>query len=40
MKTCQTTSNIRAFMRRGVVIKTIINGMTFDGATKDRCSRP
>jgi putative DNA-invertase from lambdoid prophage Rac len=22
-------------MRRGVVIKTVINGMTFDGATKD-----
>lgn len=29
------SDNIRAFMRRGVVIKTIINGMTFDGATKD-----
>jgi len=26
---------IREFMRRGVVIKTVINGMTFDGATKD-----
>jgi DNA invertase Pin-like site-specific DNA recombinase len=26
---------IREFMRRGVTIKTIINGMTFDGATKD-----
>src|SRR5687767_14135046 len=26
---------IREFMCRGVVIKTIINGMTFDGATKD-----
>jgi len=26
---------IREFMRRGVVIKTIIKGMTFDGATKD-----
>jgi putative DNA-invertase from lambdoid prophage Rac len=26
---------IRGFMRRGVVIKTVINGMTFDGATKD-----
>jgi DNA invertase Pin-like site-specific DNA recombinase len=25
----------QAFMRRGVVIKTVINGMTFDGATKD-----
>jgi hypothetical protein len=22
-------------MRRGVIIKTVINGMTFDGATKD-----
>ena len=29
------SDNIRAFMRRGVVIKTIINCMTFDGATKD-----
>jgi putative DNA-invertase from lambdoid prophage Rac len=29
------SDNIRGFMRRGVVIKTIINGMTFDGATKD-----
>jgi putative DNA-invertase from lambdoid prophage Rac len=26
---------IREFMRRGVVIKTVINGMTFDGATID-----
>jgi len=26
---------IREFMRRGVVIKTVINGLTFDGATKD-----
>lgn len=26
---------IQAFMKRGVVIKTIINGFTFDGATKD-----
>src|SRR3954454_7812872 len=26
---------IREFMRRGVVIRTIINGITFDGATKD-----
>jgi putative DNA-invertase from lambdoid prophage Rac len=26
---------IRAFMRRGVVIRTVINGFTFDGATKD-----
>ena len=29
------SDNIQAFMRRGVVIKTVINGMTFDGATKD-----
>lgn len=26
---------IRTFMRAGVVIKTVINGMTFDGATTD-----
>lgn len=26
---------IREFMRRGVVIRTVINNMTFDGATKD-----
>lgn len=26
---------IREFMRRGVVVKTVINGLTFDGATKD-----
>jgi DNA invertase Pin-like site-specific DNA recombinase len=29
------SDNIRAFMRRGVVIKTIINGMSFDGAATD-----
>lgn len=29
------TETIRALMQRGVVIKTIINGMTFDGATTD-----
>ncbi len=29
------TDTIREFMRRGVVIKTVINGMTFDGATTD-----
>jgi len=29
------SDNIRGFMRRGVVIKTIINGMTFDGAATD-----
>src|SRR5579863_5422386 len=26
---------IREFMRRGVLIRTVINGLTFDGATKD-----
>jgi len=26
---------IRTFIRQGVVIRTVINGMTFDGATKD-----
>jgi putative DNA-invertase from lambdoid prophage Rac len=26
---------IREFMRRGVVIRTVINGMTFDGSTRD-----
>src|SRR6516162_4005148 len=26
---------IREFMRRGVIIRTVINGFTFDGATKD-----
>ena len=29
------TDAIREFMRRGVIIKTVINSMTFDGATKD-----
>jgi putative DNA-invertase from lambdoid prophage Rac len=29
---CET---IREFMRRGVVIRTVINNMTFDGATRD-----
>jgi DNA invertase Pin-like site-specific DNA recombinase len=29
------SETIREFMRRGVVIRTIINSMTFDGATKD-----
>ncbi len=29
------TDVIRIFMRQGVVIKTVINSMTFDGATKD-----
>lgn len=26
---------IREFMKRGVVVRTVINGLTFDGATKD-----
>lgn len=29
------TDTIRAFMRRGVVIRTVINSMVFDGATQD-----
>lgn len=29
------TDAIREFMRRGVVIRTVINNMTFDGATRD-----
>jgi putative DNA-invertase from lambdoid prophage Rac len=29
------TADSREFMRRGVIIKTVINGMTFDGATTD-----
>jgi putative DNA-invertase from lambdoid prophage Rac len=29
------TDTIREFMRRGVLIRTVINGMVFDGATKD-----
>jgi putative DNA-invertase from lambdoid prophage Rac len=29
------TDTIREFMRRGVVIRTVINGMVFDGATND-----
>ena len=29
------TDNIREFMRRGVIVRTVINGLTFDGATKD-----
>lgn len=27
--------SIRQFMRQGIVIRTVINGLTFDGATKD-----
>jgi putative DNA-invertase from lambdoid prophage Rac len=29
------TDTIREFLRRGVIIRTVINNMTFDGATKD-----
>jgi len=29
------TETIRTLMQRGVIVKTIIHGMTFDGATKD-----
>src|SRR5712671_3722366 len=29
------SDTIREFMRRGVIIRTVINGVTFDGATKD-----
>jgi len=29
------TDNIREFMRRGIVVRTVINNMTFDGATSD-----
>src|SRR5499427_10262168 len=30
---------VREFMRRGVVIRTVINNFTFDGATKDPMQR-
>ena len=29
------TDTVREFIRRGVVVRTVINGLTFDGATKD-----
>ena len=29
------TETIREFMKRGVIVRTVINAMTFDGATKD-----
>ena len=29
------TDTIRQLIREGVIVKTVINGMTFDGATKD-----
>ena len=34
------TETIRTLMQRGVVVRTIINGMTFDGATKYRGRKP
>lgn len=33
------TDTMREFIRRGVVIKTVINGLTFDGATSDPMQR-
>ncbi len=33
------TETIRTLMQRGVIVKTIINGMTFDGATKDAIAK-
>jgi len=33
------TDTIREFMRRGVIIRTVINSMVFDGATKDPMQR-
>lgn len=32
---CDVTQTIRDLMAKGVVVKTVINGMTFDGATTD-----
>jgi DNA invertase Pin-like site-specific DNA recombinase len=29
------TDTLREFMRRGVIVRTVINGLTFDGATTD-----
>ena len=29
------TSEVRGFIRRGVIVRTVINGMVFDGATTD-----
>jgi DNA invertase Pin-like site-specific DNA recombinase len=29
------TETVREFIRQGVIIRTVINGLTFDGATKD-----
>ena len=30
-----TTDTIRELMRKGVIVRTVINGMTFDGSTKE-----
>lgn len=32
---CDVTESIREFLKRGILIKTIINKMTFDGSTTD-----
>ena len=29
------TDTIRQFIRRGVIVRTVINGLTFDGATRE-----
>jgi DNA invertase Pin-like site-specific DNA recombinase len=30
---------IQEFMRRGVVVRTVINGLTFDGSAEIRCNK-
>jgi putative DNA-invertase from lambdoid prophage Rac len=35
MRVLTGADTIREFMRRGVVIRTVINGLTLDGSTKD-----
>jgi len=32
------TDAIREFIRRGVIVRTVINGLTFDGANGARCA--
>jgi putative DNA-invertase from lambdoid prophage Rac len=39
-KYADVTEVIRQFMTCGVVIKTVINGLTFDGATNDPMRKP
>jgi putative DNA-invertase from lambdoid prophage Rac len=34
------TETIREFMSRGVIIRTVINNMVFDGALQISCRRP